>query len=110
RRKVPCLGCLVLALALFAHATLAQPTAPGRIERDVQPPPQPVPREGLHIEAPRFAEQLPPDAANLRFTLGAVALKSNTRFTTEQLEPIWAASIGRSITLADAFAIAATIS
>ncbi len=102
---------VVAALCLVAP-TQAQTGAaqPGRIERDTRPLPEPVRRDTLRIEAPRFAEQVPPGAKDVRFLLGEVQLFGSFAMPTNTLAPIWAPLIGKPITLAEAFGIAAAIS
>ncbi|MET0335259.1 MAG: ShlB/FhaC/HecB family hemolysin secretion/activation protein [Rhizobacter sp.] len=107
--SLPC----VLA-ALWATATDAQAQAgavqPGRVERDTRQPPQPVRRDSVRIDTPRFAEQVPSGAQEVTFLLGEVELTGNTAIPTRELSPLWSPLVGKSISLADAFGIAAAIS
>ena len=84
---------------------------PGRLERDTQREPQPARRDGaVSIDRARFPEQVPPGAAQLRLTLREVVLSGNAAVQTAELAPLWQDQIGREMSLADGFAIAARIS
>ena len=84
--------------------------APGRVEQDIRRPPEPAPRPAVVVDRPRFAEQVPPGAERVGFTLGAVLVSGNTAIPTEQLAPLWADRLGKPVTLAEAFGIAAAVS
>jgi hemolysin activation/secretion protein len=107
--SVPCLAAALLGGAGDARAQ-AGAALPGRVERDTRLPPEPVRRDSVRIDTPRFAEQVPPGAQDVRFLLGEVELTGNTVLTTQQLAPLWTPLVGKPITLADAFGIAAAIS
>ena len=62
--------------------------APGRVEQDIRRPPEPAPRPAIVVDRPRFAEQVPPGAERVGFTLGAVLVSGNTAIPTEQLAPL----------------------
>ena len=83
---------------------------PGRIERDTRPLPEPVRRDSVRIDAPRFAEQVPAGAQDVRFLLGEVQVSGNTALTTQALSSTWTPLIGKPISLAEAFGVAAAIS
>jgi hemolysin activation/secretion protein len=106
------LPCLLAALWAAAGGAWAQAGAvqPGRLERDTRAPPEPIRRDSVRIETPRFAEQVPPGAQDMRLLLGEVVLEGNTVLSTQALSAAWAPLVGKSITLADAFGVAAAIS
>ncbi|MBC7957242.1 MAG: ShlB/FhaC/HecB family hemolysin secretion/activation protein [Cytophagales bacterium] len=83
---------------------------PGRVERDTRPLPEPVRRDSVRIETPRFAEQVPAGAQDVRFLLGEVQVSGNTVLSTQALSAAWSPLVGKPITLAEAFGIAAAIS
>jgi hemolysin activation/secretion protein len=93
--------------AVWAQAGAVQP---GRVERDTRQPPEPVRRDSVRIDAPRFPEQVPPGAQEVRFLLGEVQVEGNTALSTQALSPAWTPLVGQAITLADAFGIAAAVS
>lgn len=112
RTKMFLLASLIAAFP-FAPTTLhAQtgPVAPGRIEQDTRTPPEPAVRAPVVIDRPLFPEQVPPGAEQVMFTLGAVQLSGNSALSTELLAPLWAERLGKPISLAQAFGIAAAIS
>lgn len=106
------LSCVLAALFGPAAGAWAQAGAsqPGRVERDTRPPPEPIRRDSVRIDAPRFPEQVPPGAQEVRFLLGEVQVEGNTVLSTQALSSAWTPLVGKPITLADAFGIAATIS
>ena len=111
-----CKATLVFAirstLATSGHAqTVPDAGLPGWLERDTQREPQPARRDGaVSTDRARFPEQVLPGAAQLRLTLREVALGGNAAVQTAELAPLWQAEIGREISLADGFAIAACVS
>lgn len=96
------------ALSCLFLQALAQPA--GRIEQDTRLPPEPVRRDSVRIAQPSFAENAPSGAETVRFTLGDVRLSGNRTLSTESLQLLWAERVGRTMTLAEAFALAAAIS
>lgn len=96
-----------LAASVHAQTGGAQP---GRVERDAQPLPEPVRRDSVRIDTPRFAEQVPAGAQDVRFLLGEVHVSGNTVLPTQLLSSAWMPLVGKPITLAEAFGIAAAIS
>ena len=106
------LSCMLAALWAASGGAWAQAGAvqPGRVERDTRQPPEPVRRDSVRIDTPRFAEQVPAGAQDVRFLLGEVQVDGNTALSTQALSPAWAPLVGKPITLADAFGIAAAIS
>lgn len=107
RNWVAACGMLFICLA---HAQTG-PTIPpaGRLEQEVRPAPEPV-RRSIQIEVPRFPEQVPPGASEVRFVLGSVQVRGNQALSTQALSDLWDSRIGQTITLTDAFLIAAAIS
>lgn len=106
------LPCMLAALWGASCGAWAQAGAalPGRVERDTRLPPEPIRRDSVRIDAPRFAEQVPPGAQDVRLLLGEVQLEGNTVLSTQALASAWAPLIGKPVTLAEAFGIAAAIS
>lgn len=107
------LSSVLAASAVIPCSLRAQerpPPPPGRLEQDIKPPPAPLPRDPLRIDRRRFAEQAPSGAEQLRFSLGDVELVGNSALDTPTLAAAWRELLGKSISLADAFAIAAKIS
>lgn len=104
---VICCACL-----LSAGVVQAQPPSPplgaGRIEQDIRPEPKPLDRN-ISIEQPRYPEQVPAGASSAKFILRSVEVQGNKTIRTDNLSPIWAANIGKFISLADAFQFAAAI-
>ena len=102
------------SLLVWQAPTQAQPSTPitggSRVEQDSRPAPQPLRRDAIRIDAPRFAEQVPPGAGEVTFTLGLVVVSGYSRLPTEGLSALWSQYIGRRITLAQAFDIAAGVS
>lgn len=100
--------CFVLGLATLPPS-FGQP-AP-RLPQDAAPAPQPAaPELGLLIDRERFAEQVPAGAQAVTLRLTGIDLSGNTRLPTSQFEPLWAGLLGRDITLATVFDLAARIS
>jgi hemolysin activation/secretion protein len=104
---------LALVTHLYSTGSFAQitgPAVPGaRIEQEIRPAPEPVQR-GVIIDTPRFPEQIPSGAEAVKFTLSGVTLNGNSAVSTQDLSPTWNDKVGKVISLADAFAIAARIS
>ncbi|WP_029524721.1 ShlB/FhaC/HecB family hemolysin secretion/activation protein [Polaromonas glacialis] len=107
--------CRILVSAAFGTSGIAQAQVPpvippaGRIEQEVRPALEPI-RRSIQIEAPRPSDQVPAGADTVQFVLGSVELKGNQALSIENLRDLWVDRIGKSITLADAFRIAAAIS
>lgn len=80
---------------------LAQEDA-SRIEKRFEKPPEP--KSSLQPLVFPIKESLPPaQAQELRFTLKELTIKGNTAFSTEQLLPLYAALIGKEVTLLDIY-------
>lgn len=100
--------CLALAAALPCWA---QPAPAPRLPQDMAREPQPASRDAaLLIDSDRFAEQAPAGADALIFRLQGIDLSGNVSLPTARLEALWADLLGRDITLAQVFDIAARIS
>lgn len=87
---------------------LVGPADPSIIQRQLEQPPRP-PSPGAPIEAPRRTQAVPEGAGDIRFELGDVELSGASVISREELLPLWQASVGREITLADVYAIAQAI-
>lgn len=94
--------------ALAAHAqTLPPGDEPGRIEQRFTP--QAVPRAGLAIRQ-GLESTVPPDKAEkIRLTLRAIHFEGNTALSSAELRDLYAAEIGKTISLRDVFQIAARV-
>ncbi|WP_338767263.1 ShlB/FhaC/HecB family hemolysin secretion/activation protein [Massilia sp. METH4] len=94
------------------HAQTVPPAVlPGRIEQDIKKEPVPTTRnESIQIDRSRFPEQMPAGAQETRLVLSGIALSGNSVLTSAQLQPLWAPLVGREVTLADVFQVAARIS
>ena len=93
---------------IAAHAqTIPHGDEPGRIEQRFVPPPAPKSviaiREGLESTVP------PDQAAKIVLTLRAIHFEGNTALSDNELRDLYAAQIGKKITLADVFKIAAGV-
>lgn len=105
---VSCL--LVFAACTPFQLSHAQPSAPGRVEQDTRPVPEPAVRPPILIERPLFPEQAPVGADKAVFTLGAVQIVGNATIPTDSLASLWADKISKQVSLAEAFGWAAAIS
>lgn len=105
-RRAP-LICAALALFITGPAPAATP-APGQIERQFEPLPEPK----STLEAPPAeppAEPPAPAASELRFTLQAVELRGMKSFSASELAPAFNRLIGREVTLSELKAAAGEI-
>ena len=104
------LGCMLIGLT--QGVSLAQinqgPTAPGQIEREFQRPPvAPQPQPPV---APVIEQQAPPPGADkVRFTLRELSVEGATVYKPSDLKPYYARYVGKEISLADVYAIAAAL-
>lgn len=104
-----------MAAALAACSAHAQTppgaSLPGRTERDSQREPQPAKRDGaISIDRVRFPDQLPAGAKQMRLKLADITLSGNTVVSTDTLLPLWQPLLGKEVSLADVFGVAASIS
>lgn len=104
----------VYLLCLASAAVLpcwAQPAPAARLPQDTSREPQPAARDAaLLIDRDRFAEQAPAGADAVRFRLQGIDLSGNLSLPTARFEDLWADLVGRDVTLAQVFHIAARIS
>ena len=102
---------IVLGLGLLLALPCLAQTAPPvvRLPQDTarEPSPRNVP---LLIDRERFAEQVPAGADAITFRLTGIDLTGNAAIPTARLEPLWAAMVGRELTLSAIFDLAARIS
>lgn len=95
---------------LYAQ-TVPPAVLPGRIEQDIKKEPVPAPREEfIRIDRSRFAEQMPSGASDTRLVLSAITLHGNSVISSAELQALWAPLVGRQVSLADVFRVAARIS
>ncbi|KQY85961.1 hypothetical protein ASD35_20210 [Pelomonas sp. Root1444] len=99
-----------MAAALSGAALHVLAQTADRVEQDTRRPPEPVRRDSVRISQPTFAENAPAGAATVTFTLGDVQISGNRTLGTDDLKPLWAGRVGQTMTLAEAFGIAAAIS
>lgn len=105
----------LVALNFAAGPALAQltpeqerTTAPSRQGRDLQP--GLTPRAVSPILVPEIPRPPPPPGAEqISFVLKEVLLEGNKVFSAQQLKPQWAQLLGKTISLTDAYKIAADI-
>ncbi len=107
-----CLGWVGLVLLAQAQIAAAQtvpiPAEPG-VERRQRDLPTPRSSPEITIPAPGIDAQAPPGADQTTLVLEEVTLEGLTAYAEAELRPIYADRLGREITLADVFAIAAEI-
>lgn len=109
-----CRFCLVALLGLYAENTWAQsalPTTaePGNIQRDYQNRQDlPISNSSPNLSTP-LVVQAPPGAEKFKLTLKAITLSGNTVFSEDKLSPLYADLIGKTITLAEVYAVAQRI-
>ena len=110
-RSAACiLGLVASSIACGALAqTLPGSVDPGRVERRFEPSPTPrataeptVPETGQQGEAPAGAE-------NISFVLADLAIEGATVLDEQALRPLYAGDLGKTVTLARIYAIAAAI-
>lgn len=102
---------MALATTTIATAQIPGASLPGRLERDAQREPQPAKRDGaVSIDRPLFPEQIPPGAAQAKLKLVEVILVGNTAVATADLAALWQPLLGKEISLADVFGVAAAVS
>ncbi|MCP5283213.1 MAG: ShlB/FhaC/HecB family hemolysin secretion/activation protein [Rhodoferax sp.] len=107
--RSPGIWMLALLAGFGVSPQLSAQPAPGRVEQEIRPMPEPTRRDSVRIPQPSFAEQVPQGADTVRFTLGEVVLSGNRTLSREELQPIWAEMLGKPVTLKQAFGIAAGI-
>lgn len=103
-----CLGSL-LGVALAVTDVWAQDrppgtVQPGQIERQFEKPPEPSAKPGITIPAP--GQTRPSNAEGLRFTLNRLTVAGVTVYPADKLRRLYAASLGKDVSLADIYRIA----
>ena len=112
-------GCLLpglagLVLAAQVQGVAAQglplpgPAEPG-IEQRERDLPTPRPSPGIEIPAPGIDAEAPAGADQVTLVLEQLIVDGATAYTVDELQNIYADRLGRQITLADIFSIAAEI-
>lgn len=102
---------LMCLAAIAAPPCWAQPVPTARLPQDAAREPQPAARNAaLLIDRDRYAEQVPAGADALRFRLEGIDLSGNVSLPSSRFEGLWADLMGREVTLAQVFDIAARIS
>jgi len=82
-----------------------------RLPQDTPRTPQPAPRAApLAIDRERFPDQVPPGAGDLKLRLVAVVLVGNKALPSSRFAPLWESLLGKEVTLAAVFELAAAIS
>lgn len=95
-------------VACGAIAQVPTPPDPGRIQQELQPPLPPTAPEQIILPQQEGTE-LPSDSQQIRFLLRELELQGVTVFSLTELRPLYADQLGKEISLADLYAIAAEI-
>lgn len=92
---------------IFCTPVLAQTSAdPSHVDERFRPQP-PKPTLGAPIEIPAAPQRTAPsDSQNVPFTLSSISFEGNKVLPTSQLQSLAKDYVGRSITLADVYALA----
>ncbi|GAA4335095.1 POTRA domain-containing protein [Pigmentiphaga soli] len=107
-----------LLAALLLAAGSAAPQTPPLLPPGAEPgreaplpiqPPTPAPGGAVVVPPSQPGVQAPAGAENIRFTLTAVDIEGSTAYGADALRPLYAGRLGKEITVADAFRIAAEI-
>ncbi len=106
---------LTTAVAVLMTVSPALPqqippsTAPGTIQRRLEPAPT-VPEAAPPVSVPETGQPSPPPgAAEVRFKLAQVEVSGNSVFKEAELKPLWQDKLGKEISLAELWEIAAAI-
>ena len=100
--------CGLLAPAAAPAQGLPGSVEPGRLRERIQPPPGPAPTP--EIIAPEIPEAVPPsEAAKIQFVLRRVVIDGMTVYTPDQLRPLYAELVGKTVSLLDVYHLADTI-
>lgn len=90
----------------YAAAVIPNTVQPGRIEKDLNKLPSlPAPSETITVPSSE-PQQMPAEAASIKFVLKEIQLSGNTAFSTGQLASYWKDMLGKEILLADVFELA----
>jgi len=102
--------CLILLTSVFSFADVKLPssTDPGRIEKQLQPAPEPKSEPRLSVPVP--AKQIPPEKADeIQFELSGITLQGNTVYSAAELLGYWQDLLGKKVTLTQVYAVADAI-
>lgn len=102
---------ILFTLPAMAQVPPAQNTSanPGRVQEQIQPAfNQTAPLSPVEVK-PRAIERAPKGAEKITFVLQDLELTGVTAYTPEQLRPLYADQIGKTISLADLYDIAGRI-
>jgi hemolysin activation/secretion protein len=100
---------IAFASPITVYSQQSGSTAPGRVESDLRREPQPLKGDAINLDRTRFPEQVPDGAKTAVLLLSNVEISGNTALNLDKLSSIWKDSLGKRVTLADAFAIAAKV-
>jgi hemolysin activation/secretion protein len=95
-----------LLLAMLVSPSWAQTTAPGPIEREFQSPLR-MPAQEAPVQPSIQSQAAPEGAEDVRFILRDVSVEGNSIYSQKQLRTLYAKAIGKEISLADVFVLAA---
>jgi hemolysin activation/secretion protein len=103
--------CLLLAALPGLARAQAVPSAaePSRVGRQIAPLAVPTPSGAAPVEAAPPAVNAPEGAEEIRFTLTKLSIEGMTVYTPAEIEPLYHSLLGREISLADVYAIAARL-
>lgn len=107
--RLVCAASLVFAAPGIGVCQAQTPgAAPGQFEREFQsPPPVPTPEAPA---IPQGSEDRPPaDAERVRFVLRQMAVEGSTVLTERDLQSVFGDLVGKEISLAQVYAVAATL-
>jgi len=103
-----CVGSL-LALSAAVNDAWAQPrppgtVQPGQVERQFERPPEPTVRDGV-ITIPGVAQQVPPNADQIKFVLNQLTIDGVTVYPADKLRAMYTSSLRKEVTLAAIYQI-----
>ncbi len=102
----------VLGLSLAGTESWAQvrpgTAQPGQVERQFERPPEPTVQGGT-ITIPASSQQAPANAEGIRFVLNQVTIDGGTIYKADDLRKVYAASLGKEVTLAQIYGIVDTL-
>src|SRR4051812_21388555 len=101
-------GALLLLAVSGAFAQVPGTVQPGQIERQFERPREP--QAPIEVVAPPAPEQrAPADAERVRFVLSSVQVSGATVYTPETLSAAWQSLIGKEVSLAQLYDVAAAL-
>lgn len=110
-RTVLTLVLLVASIQPMTARAQSAPVDPGVLMREADRElDEPLADPDLEIRIPEPSQEVPPGAATTRFVLNDLSLDGAIAIHPEELAPIWSSLLGRQISLADLYGIAASIS